>query len=213
MEVLEAIEARRSIRKFTDEPVREEDLATMLRVVTLAPSAGNRQQWHFIAIKNRDILRRMRAAVEAEILALVSFGQAEGMPAEAREVKGRLPVNLFFETAPVTIAVCERMDPPDGRERLWRAKGLTDAQIERLRPSRGAQSIAAAIENLMLTACSLGYGTCWMTGPLIAVAQLEEILGIKPPFKLVCLIPVGRAAESPRARPRRPLEETMTVIG
>lgn len=212
MEVLEAVESRRSIRKFTGEPVREEDLATMLRAATLAPNAGNKQRWRFIVIRNRDILRRMREAVEAEMRALVSFGQKTGMLREGREVRSRLPANIFFDTAPMTIAACERIDPPDSRERLWRAKGLNDAEIERMRPSRGVQSIAAGIENLMLAAWSLGYGTCWMTGPLIAVQHVEEILGIEPPFRLVSLVPIGRAAESPRARPRKRLEETISVI-
>jgi len=212
MEVLEAIQARRSIRKFTEEPVSDQDMAIILQAATLAPSPGNKQQWHFIVVRNRDVLRRMTTAVEAEILALVSFGQDKGMLAEAREVKSRLPFNLFFETAPVTIAVCERMDPPDGRDRLWRAMGLTDAQIERLRPSRALQAIGASIQNLILAAASLGYGTCWMTGPLIAVRQLEEILGIGPPFRLVSLIPIGRPAESPLARPRKGLEDVTTVV-
>ncbi len=56
MEVLEAIHTRRSIRAFTDAPVSEEDLDTILRAAMAAPSAGNSQPWHFVVVTDRAIL-------------------------------------------------------------------------------------------------------------------------------------------------------------
>jgi nitroreductase len=56
MELLEAIHTRRSIRAFTDAPVSEEDLDTVLRAAMAAPSAGNAQPWHFVVITERAIL-------------------------------------------------------------------------------------------------------------------------------------------------------------
>ncbi len=56
MELLEAIHTRRSIRAFTDAPVSEEDLDTVLRAAMAAPSAGNAQPWHFVVITERTIL-------------------------------------------------------------------------------------------------------------------------------------------------------------
>jgi hypothetical protein len=47
MDVMEAILTRRSIRKYTGEPVSEEDLQTILRAGSYAPSAHNYQPWHF----------------------------------------------------------------------------------------------------------------------------------------------------------------------
>ena len=212
MEVLDAIEVRHSIRKYTEEPVSDDDLMTMLRAATIAPNAGNRQGWHFIAVKNKDVLGRMKESIRAQTEELASLAEETGMKKEAREMRGRLPLMVFFATAPVTVAVCERQDPPDGMGQILLKKGLSDDEIERLRPSRMMQSIGAAVENLMLTAVSLGYGTCWMTGPLIAVKQLEGILDVKPPFRLVALIPIGRPAQTPSTRPRKPLPEVVTII-
>ena len=57
MDVFEAIFNRRSIRKYTGEPVNEEALQTILRAGSYAPSAMNRQPWHFIVIRNPQTLQ------------------------------------------------------------------------------------------------------------------------------------------------------------
>jgi nitroreductase len=56
MEVMEAIQTRRSIRKFTDTPVPTEMIDTLLKAAMLAPSAGNQQPWHFIVATDREKL-------------------------------------------------------------------------------------------------------------------------------------------------------------
>ncbi len=56
MELFNAIYGRRSIRSFTSEPVSESDVEAMLRAAMAAPSAGNEQPWHFVAIDDRIIL-------------------------------------------------------------------------------------------------------------------------------------------------------------
>jgi len=55
-ELIEAIFARRSIRKYTAELVSEKDIETMLEVAMAAPSASNRKPWHFIVVADRQIL-------------------------------------------------------------------------------------------------------------------------------------------------------------
>lgn len=54
MDVIEAIEKRRSIRKFTDKEVKKEDLKELIRLATLAPSAHNRQPWRFKIVSKDD---------------------------------------------------------------------------------------------------------------------------------------------------------------
>ncbi|MGQ9759690.1 MAG: nitroreductase family protein [Candidatus Methanomethylicaceae archaeon] len=55
MDVLECIERRRSIRRFVDAPIKEEDLMKILRAGILAPSAGNIQPWEFIITTERTL--------------------------------------------------------------------------------------------------------------------------------------------------------------
>lgn len=52
MEVFEAILARRSVRSYLNRPVPEESLKQILEAARLAPSAGNRQDWRFVVVKD-----------------------------------------------------------------------------------------------------------------------------------------------------------------
>lgn len=59
MEVLEAIFTRRSIRQFTDQPVEAEKVENLLRAAMQAPSAHNKQPWHFLIINDRNLLNQI----------------------------------------------------------------------------------------------------------------------------------------------------------
>lgn len=56
MDALEAILSRRSIRKYTDEPVAPAMIETLLRAAMAAPSAGNQEPWRFIVLTEREQL-------------------------------------------------------------------------------------------------------------------------------------------------------------
>lgn len=53
---MKEIFTRRSIRKYTDEPVNDEQLQKLLRAAMYAPSAGNEKPWHFVVVKDRNKL-------------------------------------------------------------------------------------------------------------------------------------------------------------
>jgi nitroreductase len=67
------------------------------------------------------------------------------------------------------------------------------------------QDTAAAIENLLLCACSLGLGTCWVGA--FKEAEIRKVVNASAEMRPVALIPVGFPNESPAARARRPLSE------
>lgn len=56
MDILTAIFTRRSVRRFTPEPIAESDLETLLRASMQAPSADNGQPWYFVVINDREIM-------------------------------------------------------------------------------------------------------------------------------------------------------------
>jgi len=60
MSILEVIKTRRSIRKFLDKPVSDENAIKILDAARLAPSGGNMQRWKFIYINNPDVLRMIK---------------------------------------------------------------------------------------------------------------------------------------------------------
>lgn len=59
MDVLEALFTRRSVRRYTGEPVSEEHLEILLKAGFSAPSAHNRQPWHFIVVRDKDTLEEI----------------------------------------------------------------------------------------------------------------------------------------------------------
>lgn len=59
MNVLEAILSRRSVRKYNDKPLLFEELEDLVRYAMYAPSAVNKQPWHFIIIDDRKVLEEI----------------------------------------------------------------------------------------------------------------------------------------------------------
>ncbi len=58
-ELINVIFARRSIRRYTDEPVSEADIRTLLEAAMAAPSASNLKPWHFVVVTERRTLDRL----------------------------------------------------------------------------------------------------------------------------------------------------------
>ena len=68
---------------------------------------------------------------------------------------------------------------------------------------------AAAIENMLLASTALGYGSCWVEGDALPhEEQLKTLLGIPLKKRVLALLPVGVAAETP-APNKKPLERVL----
>jgi len=59
MEAIEAIMSRRSIRKYTGEKIPDETITKLLKAGMNAPSAHNKQPWHFIVVDDRETLNKV----------------------------------------------------------------------------------------------------------------------------------------------------------
>lgn len=90
--VLENIHARKSVRQFTDEPVSQEHIETMLKAAMAAPTAVNYQPWRFVVITERARLDAM-----AEVL----------------------PYAKMLKQAPLAIVVCGETTWSEGRENTY----------------------------------------------------------------------------------------------
>ncbi len=90
--VIDNIMTRTSVRAYQDRDVEEEKVETMLRAAMAAPSAGNKQPWKFVVVRDRDILH---------------------------EISANLHTMRMAEHAPLAIVVCGDMEntfPEDGRD-------------------------------------------------------------------------------------------------
>jgi nitroreductase len=153
MDVTKAILSRRSIRKYTEEPVSGDDIEALLTAAMHAPSAVNEQPWHFVIIQDRKTL---------EAISRLS------------------PTAPMVKYAPLAIAVC------------------ADRNLEKF-PGLWVLDCSAATENILLAATARGLGAVWT-----AVYPFDDrVNGIKKLLKMpddvvpLCIIPVGRPAETP----------------
>jgi nitroreductase len=207
MDLFDAIKGRTSIRRFKQISVPDEDIKKILDAGRLAPSANNTQPWSFLVIKDKEILRKMAGAVRDMVDKMIPFAEDEKQAQRLAAYKGTY--FTFFENAPAVIAVfVEGYDA--GTNRLLGRMGYSAEDIMRLRPNPGLQSVAAAVEHMLLAIHALSYGSCWMTGPLVAQEAFEKLLGYGKEKFIAALLPVGVPDEHAQARPRKKLEEIMS---
>jgi nitroreductase len=85
MDVFEAVQERRSIRAYQDKPVPRETLEKILEAARLAPSAGNAEPWHFIAVTSSEKRKALSGGRFAKFLTqtpivIVACGDKEASP-------------------------------------------------------------------------------------------------------------------------------------
>jgi len=204
MELKLAIENRTSIRQFLPEPINLNDIKEMVRLASMAPSVNNYQPWKFIAITNKDLLTKMAKLVREKINAL-----PDNDSKYSANVKKQVEFfATFFENAPALIAVC--MDSYETV--LEKGVSLSHDEINQMRNSPDLQSVGACIQNMLLAAVDLGYGACWMSAPMIAGVELEEMIGVTQPCRLISFVAVGKPAKPLSPREKKPLADMLRVI-
>ena len=161
MDVITAITERRSVRKYEAKPIPDKDLRTILEAGRLAPSAANRQPWHFVVIRDPDQKRGLLEACSGQ---------------------------TWMADAAVIIAgvgkpsVSEKWYPVD---------------------------VAIAMQNMILAATALGYGTCWIGA--FDEDRVKSVLAIPDDLHVVALTPVGVPADRPEPRPRQDMSEFVSL--
>ncbi|MBF0217198.1 MAG: nitroreductase family protein [Candidatus Omnitrophica bacterium] len=183
MDFWEVVTKRRSVRSFTGDDVPLDKIKRLIQAAHLAPSGNNSKNWAFIVVRGEETKNKMRQDIVAKIDELAS---RMGSKKAKDDFLAYSNYFTFFDKAPVVIAVV--MKPYDSLSMRIIKRYETDTAVF---SDAGLQNVSAAIENMLLAATSMGLGTCWMTGPMIARKNLEVTLGISGEDSLVALIPVG----------------------
>ena len=185
---------RRSIRRYTGEAVPEALVETVLQAALWAPSAHDRQPWRFVVVTNLEVKARLALAMGARLQA---DRLAEGDPAvEVEAARSRSYARLT--AAPVLVVACSSLagvEYPRGSRR-WQAE-----------QAMAAQSVAAAIQNLLLAAQAAGLGACWMCAPLYCPEVVREVLALPADWEPQALVTLGYAAEARQPSVRQPLDK------
>lgn len=194
--LISEIVTRRSIRKFQSEEVPRAQIETMLAAARLAPSGTNKQPWKFIVYRGRakkEFVEKM-----AEGLAREEGGTSMVLPDSRWGLPDAKNTLRIMAEAPMLIAVLNTC----GKSILT---PLTRDQ--RVTEIVDSLSIGAAIENMLLQAEREGIAALWIANTCFAYPELVAYIGTEQ--QLIGTIAIGYGAESPAARPRKPLEEIL----
>lgn len=205
------IKKRHSVRQFTDEQIPEQTIKEIITAATCAPSGKNQQNWHFVVITDKQKIAEIARLVEAKNAELSTHLRDE---AKLKGFKGTVGYHTVFKGAPVLILIYAGHYETIADMLIADGVMPREEALEYGRPNPGIQNIAAAMENLLLAAASLGYGTCWMTGPTYAAREISQYIGFaKEGYYLAAMTPLGVPANANQAAtPRKPVEEVLTII-
>lgn len=192
MEVLQAIQSRRSIRRFKPDPLSRETIEAILDAGRLAPSGKNRQPWRFVVVQNGE-REQMHACLQAGLKASIANGIQTGSAENTFRIMREAPVTIFV------------FDPDETA--VWKERTL----LERVFGIVNVQSVGAAIENMLLRAQEMGIGSLWICDTFSAYRELCEWLGRDS--LLVAAVSLGYPDEQPAARPRLPMGDLVEWRG
>jgi nitroreductase len=169
--LLEGLATTRAIRRYTDEPIPDEDLAAILWHAGRAPSGSNRQPFRFLVLRDGPNARAAKRLLgDAFRAGWKAKREADGYRPSRFAASMQRYVDRFEET-PVVVLVC-----------LQRYRNPS--------PYEGA-SVYPACQNLLLAARALGYGgalTMWHLG---VEAELRDLLAIPDGVALSACITLG----------------------
>ena len=192
MDVLETIRKRRSIRQFRSDEIPESVLTTLMEVIRLAPSSGNRQPYKFIVVRDKTIRVALASA--------------------CRWNPGRADGHEFIADAPLVMVACgiekEAITRYYRDGKCYLTADKTTAQIEKdplpfwnMMPL----DVAVALDYVDLTATSLGLGTCWVAS--LDELAVKKVLSIPDEVRVISAIAIGYPLTPwPPPRPRKALD-------
>lgn len=189
------LKSRRSIRRYTDEPIPREWLEQILEGAIWSPSAHNRQPWRFVVIETADTRERLALAM--------------GTRLRADLTKDHVPQNIIdkdversydrITSASAIIVVCMTMADMDV---------YSDNRRNENERVMAIQSTAMAGQNILLVAENLGLGACWMCAPLFVPDVVQQTLNLPEDWVAQGMVTMGFPAQT-REKTRKPLESSV----
>jgi len=185
MNIFDAIETRRSVKKFDPEhKMSEAEITQLMDATILSPTAFNIQNWRFVVITDQSVKDQFKA---------IGWNQAQ------------------FSDCSALVLICgDQQAYEQDTERYWsNADDQTREAIvgmihgyygadERLRRDENLKSGSMAAMTIMLTAQAMGYGSCPMSG--FDFEKAAEIVNLPTRHDIIMSVAVGKSIEPARAR-------------
>jgi nitroreductase len=194
VELSDVIASRRSIRKFRQKDISVDTVHLLLDAARLAPSGSNLQPARFIVAQSstaKEALSRFtpyKFIIKAAVIFVCCADLATIMTRETRV--GELLKEGAFEGVDMDMNDPSAVSP------------IMDAEAVRAYLS---MNVAIAIEHIVLKAVDLGLGSCWLGR--FDRDKVKKFLALDESIFPVVLLPVGHPDQSPKARPRFPLDK------
>ena len=195
MNVMEAIQKRRSIRKYKPDDIPDEVLNRLLEAMRLAPSGANAQAWKFIVVRDK--------TAKAKVANACQYSTSSGA----------INSQKWIREAPVIIVAC--VSEKEGSFRYYREREALigyggSLQVELAKAPFEYETIilydlAIALDHLTLAAVAEGLGACWIAG--MNEHKMKEILSVPDDVRAPLAMVLGYPDESPDPRPRKSLDE------
>lgn len=195
-ETLLSIKNRRSMRMFADRLVTDEELKTILHAANQAPSAHNQQSWKFIVLKGQ------KKNDLANLVNLKAGGFSRPSSALLRLA------SRSIVSAPVVVAIANTGELIKRGTELFKVDKETGYDFFRIME---IQSSAAAVQNLLIAATSLGLSTVWLGVLVLIKNDVLRFLG-QPEGEFMAVIPVGFSARQASAPKKQPLANVVEYL-
>ena len=194
-EFLGFLKSRRSIRKFTQVPIPKETIMRILEAGTYAPSAHNKQPWHFIVVNSKVRKEALGKALTGKFRKQM---EDEGIPDEEIRIKIGRSMRRLLE-APVIVLCRESGD-------LSEKSPLEQEHAEII---MDIQSVAIAGLQILLAAHAEGLGATWICWPLFAQEETVHVLHLPRDWKPQGMLFIGLPDEQPELPVRKSLSEVV----
>jgi nitroreductase len=189
-ETLKTIKNRHSVRSFTHQDVSDDQIRILLQSANEAPSAHNQQSWRFIVVRDG----------KKQGLAHLVTSKSNEFPKPASALLRMAARSILG--APVVIAVANTGELIEHGTRLFKIEKEMARDFFR---TMEIQSSAAAVENLLLAATSLGLATVWLGILYLIKDDVLQFLG-EPRGEFMAVVPVGYASKESSGPRKEPFE-------
>jgi nitroreductase len=207
MDLYDVMRTTAAVRDFTDDPLPDDVLHTILDNARFAPSGGNRQGTRIVVVRDaatRDRLveitepgaRRYHAQLAAGETPWSAYVPSQVTDEQVAETAVPSWVTEPLRRAAVVLVVCVDL----------RAVAALDKELDRVGIIGGA-SVYPLVWNILLAARNEGFGGTITTMAVAKEPALKHLLGIPDPFAVAAVVPLGKPVKQLKRLTRVALDE------
>lgn len=183
------LETRRSCRRFAPGDLPVGELEGIVRAAGWAPSPHKTRPWRFVIVHTRAVrerlAREMASAFEADL-------RGDGLPEERVRARIQKSLDLLLGAGALLVGCLYKED----------LDRYPDAFRQAAEETMAAQSLGAALQNILLAAHARDVAACWVCAPLFCPGLVRSVLDLPENFHPHALVALGRPLlEEPPPRP------------